>query len=324
MSNVTAQNLIYKSLRLLGVLASGEAPTAAEAQDSLYSLNSLIDSFAANPQYYYTNLDETFATRASQSIYAIGNSSVSISTLTSVTTTATATTAQPHNLSTGNYVTVSGVTPANYNVTAAITVTGTNTFTYTIVSASGAAGTGTMVYTTADFYTQRPIRIVGAFIRTGSGTSAVDTPVGLVTEQYWNNIADKAATATTPTTLVYRPTYPFGEVILYPTPSGVTSLHLKTERTLATFASLTDVQYMPPGYQRLLELSLAVELAPEYGSRAAPETIAYIKSSLADIMRTNMQKLSSSKIGTIPNPNVFAVEAGMAPTGYSAGPNGPV
>lgn len=324
MSNVTSQNIIYKSLRLLGVLASGEAPSAAEAQDSLYSLNSIIDSFAANPQYYYTNLDEVFSTRASQSIYAIGNSSMTISSLTSVTTTATATTAQPHNLSTGNYVTVSGATPAGYNVTATITVTGTNTFTYTITSVAGVAATGTLVYTSGDFYTQRPLRIVGAFVRTGSGTAAVDTPIGLVTEQYWNNISDKAATSATPTTLVYRPTYPFGEVILYPTPSGVTSLHLKTERTLVSFASLTDQQYMPPGYQRLLELSLAVELAPEYGSRAAPETIAYIKSSLADIMRTNMQKLSSSKIGAIPNPNVYATEAGMAQTGYSAGPNGPV
>jgi len=324
MANVSAQNIIYKSLRLLGVLASGEAPSAAEAQDSLYSLNSLVDSFAANPQYYYSNLDEVFSTRASQLIYAIGNSSVSISTLTSVTTTATATTAQPHNLSTGNYVTVSGASPAGYNVTAAITVTGSSTFTYTIVTVSGVAATGTLVYTSGDFYTQRPIRIVGAFVRTGSGSTAVDTPLGLVTEQFWNNISDKATTATVPTTLLYRPTYPFGEVILYPAPSGVVSLHLKTELMLEAFTSLTDTQYTPPGYQRLLELSLAIELAPEYGSRAAPETIAYIKSSLADIMRTNMQKLSSSKIGAIPNPNVFAVEAGMAPTGYSAGANGPV
>ena len=324
MANVSAQNIIYKSLRLLGVLASGEAPTAAEAQDSLYSLNSLIDSFAANPQYYYSNLDVVFSTRASQLIYAIGNSSMSITTLTSVTTLATATTTQPHNLSTGNYVTVSGASPAGYNVTAAITVTGPSTFTYAIVTVSGVAATGTLVYTSGDFYTQRPIRIVGAFVRTGSGSTAVDTPLGLVTEQFWNNIADKASTAAVPTTLLYRPTYPFGEVILYPAPVGIVSLHLKTELMLTSFSALTDVEYMPPGYQRLLELSLAIELAPEYGSRAAPETIAYINSALADIMRTNMQKLASSKIGAIPNPNVFAVEAGMAPTGYSAGANGPV
>lgn len=312
---VVAQTLIYKSLRMLGVLASGEAPTAAEAQDSLYSLNSLIDGFSANPQYYYTNLDEAFNTRASQSTYAIGNTSLAIQTLTSVTTTATAVTVEPHNLMTGNYVTVSGATPAGYNVTAAITVTSSDTFTYTIVSVSGVAGSGTMVVTSGDFNTVRPIRIIGAFTRTGSGATAVDTPTGIVTEQYWNNIPNKAATAAVPVSLVYRPTYPFGEVILYPVPSGVVSLHLKTERMIYAFDSLTSSQYIPPGYQRLLELSLAVDLAPEYGSRAAPETVAYLKDDLANIMRTNMQKLSSSKVGAIPNQNVNAVVAGMAQTG---------
>jgi hypothetical protein len=312
---VVAQNLIYKSLRMLGVLASGEAPTAAEAQDSLYSLNSLIDGFMANPQYYYTNLDEAFSTRASQSTYAIGNDSLVIQSLTSVTTTATATTVQPHGLMTGNYVTVSGATPAGYNVTAAITVVNNYTFTYTIVSVSGVAGSGTMLVTSGDFNTVRPIRIIGAFTRTGSGATALDTPVGIVTEQYWNNIAYKASTSTTPVSLVYRPTFPFGEVILYPAPSGVTSLHLKTERTIYGFDSLTSAQYLPPGYQRLLELSLAVDLAPEYGARAAPETVAYLKDDLNNIMRTNMQKLASSKVGAIPNQNVNAVVAGMSQTG---------
>jgi len=315
----TAQNIIYKSLRMLGVLASGEAPTAAEAQDSLYSLNSLIDAFSANPQYYYTNLDEPFDTRASQSMYAIGNTLLPILTLTSVTTTATATTEYPHGLSTGNYITVSGVTPVGYNVTAAITVINAYSFTYTIVSVSGVAGTGVMVLTSNDFNTSRPIRIIGAFARTGSGITAVDTPIGIVTEQYWNNLPNKASTAIVPVSLVYRPTYPFGQVILYPAPVGVTSIHLKTERTLYGYESLIDTQYIPPGYQRLLELSLAVDLAPEYGSRAAPETVAYLKDDLANIMRTNMQKLSSSKIGAIPNQNVNAVVASMAATGMAGG-----
>lgn len=317
---VTAQQIIYKSLRLLGVLASGEAPTAAEAQDALYSLNSIIDAFSSNPQYYYTNLAEPFSIRVLQSNYAIGNSSMSISTLTSVTTVATATTAAPHNLATGNYVTVSGATPVGYNVTAAITVTGTNTFTYTIVSVAGVAATGTLVYTSGDFNTTRPIRIVGAFTRSGSGSAAIDTPIGIVTEQFWNNIADKASQAATITTLVYRPTYPFGQVIVYPTPNSSSPvMYLKTEKTIQPYNSLTDAEYIPPGYQRLLELMLAVDLAPEYGSRAAPDSVALLRTELASIMRTNMQKISSSKIGAIPNPNVDAVVAGMAETGNAVG-----
>ena len=70
---ITAQDIINKSMRLLGLLASGEAPTAAEAQDSLYSLNSVIDSYSANPQYYFCTLAEQFTLVNGQNTYTIGN-----------------------------------------------------------------------------------------------------------------------------------------------------------------------------------------------------------------------------------------------------------
>lgn len=49
--------------------------------------------------------------------------------------TATLTTASPHNLITGNTVTISGATPSQFNGTYRITVTGASTFTYTMASA---------------------------------------------------------------------------------------------------------------------------------------------------------------------------------------------
>lgn len=73
-----------------------------------------------------------------------GNKSVAgqtISSITSVGTLATLTTATAHGLSTGDYVTVSGVTPSNYNSSYAITVTSTTTFEYTMVSAPGGSAT---------------------------------------------------------------------------------------------------------------------------------------------------------------------------------------
>jgi len=69
-------------------------------------------------------------------------------TLTSVGTTATATSTVPHDLATGDLVTITGADPAGYNVVdTAVTVTGPLTFTYTIVSVSGAPGTGTIIAT---------------------------------------------------------------------------------------------------------------------------------------------------------------------------------
>lgn len=227
---VTAQSLINKSLRLLGVLASGETTTADEAQDSLYSLNSIIDSFSANPQYYFCTQAESFLLLAGQNTYTIGN--------------------EP------------------------------NTF------------------PTADFFAVRPIRIVGAFTRVNN----VDTPLGLMTEQYWTNITNKAVSGA-PTKLLYRPNIPYGQIILYPTPTAGITLFIKAERMIQAYATLVSTQYLPPGYQRLLELSLAMELAPEYGSQVKPEIIANLRADLDSLIRTNIQPLPVNKTDNVPNTN---------------------
>ena len=60
-----------------------------------------------------------------------------VSTITFVSTTATLTTSSAHGLTTGNTVTVYGAVPAVYNGTYTITVTTTTAFTYTLASAPG-------------------------------------------------------------------------------------------------------------------------------------------------------------------------------------------
>jgi hypothetical protein len=227
---ITAQDIINKSMRLLGLLAAGEVPTSAEAQDSLYSLNSIIDSYAANPQYYFCTQAEQFSLSFGQNTYTIGNDP--------------------------------DVSPA------------------------------------ANFVAARPIRIVGAFVRANN----VDTPLGLITEQYWNNIASKSA-AGTPTKLLYRPNVPYGQILVYPTPNTPVLLIIRAERMIAKYSTLASTQYLPPGYQRLLELSLAMELAPEYGSQVKPEILANLRADLDSLIRTNIQPLPVNKTDNIPNTN---------------------
>jgi hypothetical protein len=73
-----------------------------------------------------------------------GNKAVagqSISSITSVGTLATLTTAAAHGLSTNDYVSISGVTPSNYNSSYIITVTSPTTFQYTMVSSPGGSAT---------------------------------------------------------------------------------------------------------------------------------------------------------------------------------------
>lgn len=71
-----------------------------------------------------------------------------VTSITSVGTTATVTMAAAHLLKTGMSVTITGFTPAGYNGTYVITVTGANTFTYTLAGALGVTTvTGTLTPT---------------------------------------------------------------------------------------------------------------------------------------------------------------------------------
>lgn len=75
-----------------------------------------------------------------------------VSSLTSVGTTATVTMSANHNLLTGMSIVIAGFTPSGYNGTYVITVTGLNTFTYTLASTQGVVtviGTATPLTNTA-------------------------------------------------------------------------------------------------------------------------------------------------------------------------------
>jgi hypothetical protein len=71
-----------------------------------------------------------------------------VTSITSVGTTATVTMAAPHLLKTGMSVTITGFTPSGYNGTYVVTATGANTFTYTLAGALGVTTvTGTLTPT---------------------------------------------------------------------------------------------------------------------------------------------------------------------------------
>jgi hypothetical protein len=69
---VTVRDLIKGSLRLLGVLASGEEPTAEEATDALSALNSMIESWKNDSLLVYTVAERNFNLVANQKRYTIG------------------------------------------------------------------------------------------------------------------------------------------------------------------------------------------------------------------------------------------------------------
>lgn len=70
----TAGDLIKRSLRLIGAIATGETPSAAEQADALTTLNGLLSSWSTESLIIYEKTREEFDLVASQSSYTMGSS----------------------------------------------------------------------------------------------------------------------------------------------------------------------------------------------------------------------------------------------------------
>ena len=68
----TVLDLITGSLRLLGVLASGESPSASEAQDALSALNNLLDTWKNDSLLVYTTSSSPYSLVGGKKSYTFG------------------------------------------------------------------------------------------------------------------------------------------------------------------------------------------------------------------------------------------------------------
>jgi hypothetical protein len=74
MTTYTAGDQINRALRLLGVLAEGETPSAATSQDALVALNQMIDSWSTERLSVFCTQDQIFTWPAGQYIRTLGPS----------------------------------------------------------------------------------------------------------------------------------------------------------------------------------------------------------------------------------------------------------
>ena len=74
MTTYTAGDQINRSLRLLGILAEGETPSAAMSQDALIALNQMIDSWSIERLAVFCTQDQVFTWPAGEYIRTLGPS----------------------------------------------------------------------------------------------------------------------------------------------------------------------------------------------------------------------------------------------------------
>ena len=74
MATYTANDQINRALRLLGILAEGETPSAAMSQDALIALNQMIDSWSIERLAVFCTQDQVFTWPAGEYIRTLGPS----------------------------------------------------------------------------------------------------------------------------------------------------------------------------------------------------------------------------------------------------------
>lgn len=139
------------------------------------------------------------------------------------------------------------------------------------------------------FNTARPIKLESAAV---TATNGARVPVRLVDVEIWNALMDSTRTGLFADILYYDNAYPAAKIYLAPAPTGG-SLELFSYKPLAQLAATTDTLSLPQGYERMLVLSLAVEVAGAFGAQVTQTMIDKANDSKISVFGENRATIGS-------------------------------
>lgn len=308
----TAREIIQASLVDLNVLGEGTAMTAEMGQDGLRRLNRLVSGFQAQPGTVVAIERQVFPLVSGKAMYTIGlggdfdvprpignlpgagllmqglDSAVSITSITRSAYAATVT-QTGHGYSVGDWVLVQGATETPYNGLQQVqSVPTADTWTYTLFGLPTTPATGTL---TARLQTDQPVEI----------------PRPVITVPGWQSIQIKNLPNQLFTTVYYVPTYPFGQVVLWPLPdTAENQLVLYLSNVFSQFASLDAAYDWPslPGYAEAVQYQLTLRLAPPYGRPVSEALRTLARETLGIVKRANTQLVDLPTDATAVTSNV--------------------
>jgi hypothetical protein len=137
----------------------------------------------------------------------------------------------------------------------------------------------------------RPAAIASASLINSTGPGI---PIDVVNAVKWSSIPDRQAQSYLVKYLYYDRGFPTGNVYVAPTPLGSTlSVQLVTWSPLSPFADATTPLTMLPGYARLLQLALAIEIAPQYEVAPTQTLMQNYADAMARVRHLNAELIGS-------------------------------
>lgn len=139
----------------------------------------------------------------------------------------------------------------------------------------------------------RPSRVENASILYDSGTNQpLELRILPRNSEQWQDIPVKNVPSTIPQMFYYDAAFPFGNFNLWPIPSINNQIALYLWLQLTQFGSLGDAVSLPPGYLKMLQYNLAVELEPRYPRAQMRKNVwDEAKKTLSHIKALNSQPL---------------------------------
>ena len=289
-------DIITRAMKDIGALASGEVPTADEAQDAFDMLNDLLDQWSNESMMVSYKSEIVFTIASGQTQYTIGPGGNINSTFTGSIS--------------GNILTVTGITSGGITLGQTLSGTGILPGTKIISFVSGAgnnvneAGTytvnnpQTVASTTITAYYQRPLAINSAFVRITTNQNGypivnggLDYPISILNVEQYEMIGLKTLNGPWPKALYYQPSETLGNIYVWPNPSQG-EMHLFANTLFTRYTTMYDNINLPEGFTMALRWCLAERLMPMFGKANALQ-VQMISSMAAQakstIKRTNMR-----------------------------------
>jgi len=160
--------------------------------------------------------------------------------------------------------------------------------TWTIVSGTGDYTVGP----SGDVDIARPLFVRNVNFVDTSQDPDLEIPMGLLTDDAYQAIPQKSLTAVYPSYAYYDRTYGtdgLATLRLWQVPTSTTLLGaIYAPVAVETPSSSSATISLPPGYERYLRDTLAVEVAPDFDAVISPELMEAAKTATANIKRSNI------------------------------------
>jgi hypothetical protein len=301
--STTARAIITAAFDDIGVLAAGEPMPPELAQDGLERLNRLVSGLQTQPGTSNAVIRYLFPITSNQQTYTIGlggdfdvprpevndvqgaglllqglSSAAAVTSITRTGYVATVT-QTAHGFAVGDEAFIQGANEIDYNGLQTVqTVPTANTYTFTVNGLPTTPATGTITAASID---GQPVEI----------------PRTVITDSAFAAIQLKNMPNAQFTNVYYNPTFPFGQIFLWPRPNtAINQLVLYLNTVFTQFATITREYDWPslPGYAEMLQYNLGKRLTMPYGRPWTPELEAL------RLEATGLVKRANNKLNDLP------------------------